>query len=270
MHETERHLLILSVLQERPVVTVRELVELTGSSEATVRRDITTLDSEGKLRKRRGGAEAVGPRAVPGLAGRPFALNKGVNVGRKRAIAKAAVDLCKDGEAILINGGTTTFQMVHYLTTRRLEVFTNSLPIAEHLLNQSQNAVTVPGGMLYREQNIILSPFETDGSRHFLGSKFFMGAQGVGPMGIMEADKLIVQAEEKLINRADELILLADSSKFGRRSSLVLCELERAHTIITDDGITDADRRLVEEAGIRLIVVEAAEDAGLPIRIARA
>jgi len=269
MHESERHLLILSVLQEKPLAMVRELVELTQSSEATIRRDISALDSLGRLRKRRGGAEALHTRAMPGLVGRPFAFNKSVNVGKKRAIARAAVDLCRDGEAIIINGGTTTFQMVHYLTARSLQVFTNSFPIAEHLLNQSQNTVIVPGGTIYREQNIILSPFENDGSKHFQATKMFMGAQGVGAMGIMEADNLVVQAEEKLIGQADELILLVDSSKFEKRSSLVLCPLERASTVITDSDISTAAREMVEASGVRLIVVDTVAEDSRPVRKAR-
>ena len=98
MHESERHRLILSVLQERPMATVRELVELTESSEATIRRDIGGLDRQGKLRRMRGGAEAIEAAPMPGLAGRTFAYNKGINVGRKRAIARAAVEMCREGE----------------------------------------------------------------------------------------------------------------------------------------------------------------------------
>ncbi len=253
-------MIILSVLQERPLATIHDLVGLTQSSEATVRRDISALDAQKKLRKRRGGAEALAPVTGPRLAGQPFSLNRNVNVGKKRAIAQAAVELCHDGEAIIINGGTTTFQMVHYLTPRSLQVFTNSFPIADHLLSHSQNTVIVPGGTVYREQNIILSPFENDGSKHFVAQKMFMGAQGVGRRGVMEADNLVVQAEEKLINQADELILLVDSSKFDARSSLVLCPLSRVSTIVTDDGITAEHRAMVQEAGIRLVVAEAAAE----------
>lgn len=260
MHESERHLLILSVLQEKPMATVRELVDLTHSSEATIRRDISALDRQKKLRRLRGGAETINPPSIAGLAGRPFAFNKSVNVNKKRAIAKAAVDMCQDGEAIIINGGTTTFQMVHYLTSRYLQVLTNSFPIAEHLLHQTQNTVIVPGGTIYREQNIILSSFENDGSRHFHANKIFMGAQGVGPMGIMEVDGLVVQAEEKLMGQADELVLLVDSSKFEKRSSLVLCPLERASIIITDDEISDNARQMIEDLRIHLITVRVPAD----------
>lgn len=237
------------------MATVREMVELTASSEATIRRDISALHTQKKLRKMRGGAEALNPMPIAGLAGRPFAYNKSVNVDKKRAIARKAVDLCEDGDEIIINGGTTTFQMVHYLTTRRMQVFTNSLPIADHLLNHTKNTVIVPGGTIYREQNIILSPFENDGSKHFSARKMFMGAQGISALGIMEADPLVVQAEEKLMGQTDELVILADSSKFERRSSLVLCPLDKVTTIITDDNISTRARDMVEQAGVNLIIV---------------
>jgi len=161
MHEKERHRIILSAVQEKPVVTVQEMVDLTDSSEATIRRDIAALHVQKRLRRVRGGAEAISPPQFIGLAGRPFSVNETLNASQKRAIAREAVELCKDGEPIIINGGTTTFQMVHFLTGRRMPIFTNSFPIAEHLLKHSKNTVMLSGGTIYREQNIILSPSTT-------------------------------------------------------------------------------------------------------------
>ncbi|MBU3029139.1 DeoR/GlpR family DNA-binding transcription regulator [Paracoccus marinaquae] len=258
MLETERHRIILSAVQERPVVTVADLCALTGVSEATVRRDIAQLHIAKKLRRVRGGAEAIAPPQFVGINARPFAVSQAINIAEKRAIAQAAVDLCEDGDAIIINGGTTTFQMVHPLTTKRLQVFTNSFPIAEHLLKQSRNTVMLPAGAIYREQNIILSPFDDDGSNHFYARRMFMGCRGLGPLGLMEGDPLLVQAEQKLIDQADDLVVLADSSKFSRRSSLLLCPLTRIHTVITDDGIEDRAASMLEAAEIRLIVAEVA------------
>jgi DeoR family ulaG and ulaABCDEF operon transcriptional repressor len=257
MHESERHRVILSVIQSKPFVAVSELVELTQSSEATIRRDIATLHLAKKLRRVRGGAEAMAPMPVTSLTGRPFALNASINIAQKRAIARAAVDLCEEGDAIIINGGTTTFQMVHPLATRRMQVFTNSFPIAEHLLHHSKNMVMLSGGTIYREQNIVLSPFENDVTRNFYARRMFMGAQGVGPLGVMEQDPLIIQAEEKLIGQADEVVLLVDASKFSRRSALILCPLARIHTVITDDRVEDRAAAMLEEAGVRLIVAPA-------------
>lgn len=256
MHESERHRLILSAVEGRPVITVSDLVTLTGVSEATIRRDIATLHLQKKLRRVRGGAEAIAPPQFVGINARPFSVNEGIRLAEKRAIARAAVDLCGDGEPIIINGGTTTFQMVHPLTAKRLQVFTNSFPIAEHLLKHSKNTVLLPAGAIYREQNIILSPFDEDGSKHFYARRMFMGCRGLGPLGLMEGDPLLVQAEQKLIGQADELIVLADSSKFAARSSLLLCPLTRIHTVITDDGISDRDASMLEAADIRLIVAQ--------------
>ena len=76
MHEKERHRIILSAVQERPVVTVQEMVDLTSSSEATIRRDIAALHVQKRLRRVRGGAEAISPPQVIGLAGRPVPVSR--------------------------------------------------------------------------------------------------------------------------------------------------------------------------------------------------
>lgn len=255
MHEKDRHRVILSAVQDRSLVTVVDLCALTGASEATVRRDINTLDEQKRLRRVRGGAEAIKMAPFVGLAGRPFSVNETMNIASKQAIAAAAVELCGDGEPIIINGGTTTFQMVHPLASCRMQVFTNSFPIAEHLLKNSRNTVMLSGGIIYREQNIILSPFENDVTRNFYAKRMFMGAQGIGPIGLMEQDPLLIQAEQKLMGQAEELIVLVDSSKFANRSSLVLCPLEQIDTIITDDGIDDRTATMLESADVTLIVV---------------
>src|SRR5215468_1707857 len=255
MHEKERHRIIMSAVQEKPVATVQELVELTDSSEATIRRDIAALHVQKRLRRVRGGAEAINPPQFVGLAGRPFSVNEGLHARQKQAIAREAVELCQDGEPIIINGGTTTFQMVHFLTHRRMPIFTNSFPIAEHLLKHSKNTVMLSGGTIYREQNIILSPFDNDVTRNFYARRMFMGAQGVSQLGVMEGDPLIIQAEQKLIDQADELVLLVDSSKFARRSSLILCPLERVSTVITDDEAPEEAVTMLRDAGIRVEVV---------------
>jgi DeoR family ulaG and ulaABCDEF operon transcriptional repressor len=77
----------------------------------------------------------------------------------------------------------------------------------------------------------------------------------------MEADPLLIQAEQKLISQADELIVLVDSSKFRARSSLILCGLERVHTVITDRGIRDEERQMLETAGVHLVVAAAGDIA---------
>ena len=259
MHERERHRLIVRAVQEKPVVTVAEFVELTGASEATVRRDINALDGEDKLRRVYGGAEALHPPAFVGIAGRTFQVNQPVNIERKRAIADRAAALCADGESIIIDGGTTTFQMVHRLTSHRLQILTNSFPVAEYMLHHSKSTVILTGGVIYREQEIILSPFSSDMQRSFCAQRMFFGAQGLGPLGVMGPDALVIQGQRALIDQAEELVLLVDSSKFRLRSSLIICPLDRVDIIITDDGIDTAARNLIERTGIQLIVAQTSE-----------
>jgi len=255
MHERERHRIILSALQERAVLTVQDVMENTSASEATVRRDIAALADEGRLRKVRGGAEAIHP--IGALTARSFRQSQAVNLAQKRAIARQAVELCRDDEAVIINGGTTTFQMAEFIAGRRLRVITNSVVISEHLLTHSRCTVMVPAGTIYREQSIILSPFENDGTVHFYAKRMFMGAQGVGRLGVMERDPLMVQGERKLIDQAEELVVLVDSTKFAQRSSLIVCALERVHTIVTDDGVPDDVAGMIEGAGVKLVVAKA-------------
>ncbi len=262
MHERERHELILRRVEDKPVATVAELVAATGASEATIRRDILALARKQRIRRVRGGAQSIHPAKTQGIAGRPFVLNMTVNIARKRAIARAAVDLCEDGDSIIINGGTTTFQMAEPLMSRKLDIMTNSFLIAEQLLRHSRNRITLPGGAIYREQNIILSPFENDVTRNFNAKRVFMGAQSVTRAGVTEADPLLIQAEQKLIGQGEELVLLVDSSKFRQRSSLILCPLSRVSLLITDSGLREDDREMIESAGVKLIVVQADEEDG--------
>ena len=204
------------------------------------------------------GAEAVHPPQLGNLAARPFRVSESVNIDKKRAIARAAVDLCEEGDSIIINGGTTTFQMVHFMSARRLQVMTNSFAIAEHLVKHSKCNVSVPGGAIYRDQSLILSPFENDAIRNFYARRIFIGAQGINALGVMESDALVIQSEQKLVRQAEELIVMVDSSKFAKRSSLILCPLDKVSTIITDDRISDEAANMVTDAGIKLITVRPA------------
>lgn len=258
MHERDRHRIIVATLQTRSVVTVADVADLTGASEATIRRDLSLLALQGRLRKVRGGAEALHPTGLGSPTARPLAVSETLNVAQKRAIAAAAVDLCDDGDAIIVNGGTTTAQMVHAMGLLRLRVLTNSFGIADHLLRHSKCEVFLPAGAVYRPQAIILSPFADDGTAHFRARRMFMGAQGVSHLGFMEGDPLVIQSEQRLMRQADELVLLVDSSKFATRSSLVLAPLDRVTTLITDDRLPESARAMVQGAGLNLIIAPTA------------
>src|SRR5262245_33122664 len=219
------------------------------------------MAERGLIRRIRGGAESLAPRHEAHLVGMPFALSQGIAAAQKRAIARATADLIKDGESIIINGGTTTYALVEFLADRSLDILTNSIPIVTKLLATSRHRVLLPGGTVYREQNIVLSPYENDAIEHFWGSKLLTGCHGLNRFGMMETDPLVVQAETKLLRRADELVVMADSRKLRQRSPMVVAPLERISTLITDDGANEEELELFRAAGITVITAEVrAED----------
>jgi DeoR family ulaG and ulaABCDEF operon transcriptional repressor len=256
MHATQRDTEILRLLQSQGFVSFRQLTERLDASSATIRRDLERLEGEGRIARVRGGARLTGEAASERLVGAPFEINRGRYGPEKAAIGRAAAALCRPGEALIIDGGTTTFQMCAHLAGLELQVLTNSLHIVGELLPQPGTRVSVPGGAIFREQNIILSPFEDDGLARYHAAKLFMGAAAVGPRGLMQADVVLIQAEQKLMDKADRLIVLVDSSKFRTSASFVVCALEAIDTVVTDAGVTAEEVALLEGHGIEVIVAE--------------
>jgi DeoR family ulaG and ulaABCDEF operon transcriptional repressor len=189
------------------------------------------------------------------LSGIPFHENVGLRREQKEAIGRAAAELCAPGEAVMIDGGSTTLQMCPFLDGLNLQVLTNSLHIVLALLGQTGTRISVPGGAVFREQNIILAAAGDDLMPRFYAPKLFMGAAAVGPRGVMQADIVLVAAERRLIERAEAVILMVDSSKFRGSSGNVVCELAEIDTIVTDTGIDDQSAAMVREAGVELRIV---------------
>lgn len=256
MHASERERIIMAELGRQPFIGVAELVAATKASEATVRRDLKRLADSGRVNRVRGGVEMrPRPTAVGHLQGTPFQRNLEENIAAKRAIAARAAALIAPGEPVIIDGGTTTFQMCPHLMTRDAQVLTNSLPIADQLIRNAACRLLMPAGEIFREQNIVLSPFDEDGIAHYAASKMFMGAAAITAAGLHQADSVLIRAERKLIDRARELIVLVDSSKFDRVASLILCPLERISRLITDEGISELHAAMLRDAGVALEIV---------------
>ena len=255
--ERERHRLILKIAEERAIVSVIDLCELLGASEATIRRDIVAMSERDEVRRVRGGVEALHPRFQPHLVGVPLALSQDVQVGEKQAIAQLAASLIEPGDSIIIGGGSTTFCLAKFLENAELDIMTNSFPLAAQLVNHSRNRITLPGGTIYREQSIVLSPFECDVTDHFWGAKLFTSCFGLNRFGMLENDPLIVQSQNKLLARAEQVILLADSTKLRKQSSMIVIPLSRITTIITDSGATTEELEPLRAAGINVIVARA-------------
>jgi DeoR family transcriptional regulator, ulaG and ulaABCDEF operon transcriptional repressor len=260
LHAAEREKAILDLIGRRGFVAFRELERRFDASPATLRRDLERLASDGRIARVRGGARLVdnpvgaGNAPTSGLAGVPFHENIGRSPAQKAAIGRAAAALCAPGEAVMIDGGSTTLQMCPHLDGLKLQVLTNSLHIVSALLQQADTRVSVPGGAVFREQNIILSAVGDDLMPRFVAPKLFMGAASVGPQGVMQADVVLVAAERRFIERAEQVILLVDSSKFTGPSGNIVCGLDEVDVVVTDAGVADEHRAFLESRQIKVIV----------------
>jgi len=269
MLEKQRHQLILDILAEEQFASVSVLSTQLGASEATIRRDITKMAASGELNKIRGGAEAIAEETGGGgrrgrVKGSFFYAHKEINATNKRLIAKRAVELCEDDEAIIINGGSSTYMMGEYLVDRHMSILTNSFVLAQYLTENGTNQVTVPGGEIYRKQGIILSAFENDTIQHYHGSKMFTGTPGISDQGVTESDPLLIRAEHKLKKQSDKLIVLADSSKLGKRANFIFTPLSDVDVLITDSNADPDIVREFEAQGVEVITVAAVADESDP------
>lgn len=133
------------------------------------------------------------------LAARSFRDSIELHAASKRAIARRAAQECGPGESVIINGGTTTFMMAEFLAAKQLTILTNSFSMASRLLSTSDNEVILMGGHVYREQNVIVSPFDQDITAGYSAHRMFMGVSGLSLLGLMETDPILLQAEAQLI-----------------------------------------------------------------------
>jgi DeoR family transcriptional regulator, ulaG and ulaABCDEF operon transcriptional repressor len=257
MHSAERERLILAALEPSGFVSYRQLEARLDASPATIRRDLARLELEGRIARVHGGAKLLGGERDSGavkLLGTPFDQSITQNLAAKRAIGKAAAALVGPGEGIMVDGGTTTLQMCPHLAGLDCQVLTNSLHIVNELLPQSGTKILVPSGAVFREQNIILAAAGEESMPRFHAPKLFMGAAAVGPQGVMQADVVLVAAERRLIDRAEQVVLLVDSSKFASSSGTIVCALDEVDIVVTDAGIEPEMRLVLERAGVELIV----------------
>ncbi|WP_108658567.1 DeoR/GlpR family DNA-binding transcription regulator [Acuticoccus kandeliae] len=255
MSDLERHQTIVELLSSQTFASVRELQQTLGVSAATVRRDIDKLNDAGVARKVYGGVAALEEqlwRRRPSPL--PFVENRDLAVEQKRAIAQAAEGLVRDGSSVIVHAGSTCFTFGCRLALRNVRVFTNSMPLAAYLAENGTCHLTVGGGDIHREPGIVYDP--APGAPIHYAAQFFVGALGVSSEGILESHPLLVRFVKEFSERANEIIVLVDSSKFALRPPVVALPMQRITTLITDDGVSAADERMVRDQGVNLIIAE--------------
>jgi len=258
----ERWTRIIDMLHATKVTSVEQFSSALGVSPATVRRDLNELHAEGRLLRVRGGAIAADQNAAHsdpyfGLSGQlSQADTLSVRIKEKRAIGEKAASMIEDNDSIIIDGGSTTVFMTQHIRAKNLMVLTTSIPIMNSLLGRPKLRILIAGGEVFQEQALVLDPYSHGIVAKFSATKLFIGAQAVTSRGLMQTDPLLVQNEQQLIARAEQVILLADSSKFEAKASLSVCGLDAVDVIITDNKLSQEARDMLAEHDIEVVMAD--------------
>ncbi|MCB2102808.1 MAG: DeoR/GlpR transcriptional regulator [Rhodobacterales bacterium] len=226
----ERRARILDILAEKGSVSVSQLYHRLKVSRETIRRDITRLDQENKLRKTHGGALAL-DREEPA-----FAERMSVNIEGKRTIGRLAAGLVPDGASLLVDAGTSTLCLAECLMAhRRLTVLTNDLQIATRLAGRNDNRVLLLGGELNAAEGLTLGRDTTNMLAHYFADFAFVGAGALSAHPwLTDYSREAVEIRHQMIIQARTPVLLADSTKFGRTAPVLVDGLDKIRYLVAD------------------------------------
>lgn len=262
MLASQRRELILAQAERSGGVRVSELTDLLGVSDMTVRRDLEQLEAHGWLRKVHGGAVLA-----PSSADEPgFEAKSSLQQPAKRAIAARAVQLVEPDSAIALSAGTTTWMLARGLVSASfpLSVVTNSTTVADVLASGGSNLTVVLTGGVRTPSAALVGPIADRSISSLHVDRLFIGVHGMdAKAGFTTPNLAEAQTNHSLIASARQVVVLADSTKWGTVGLADFGRLSVADVLITDDGIAPEAQRTLEDQVGKLIVVSGGD--GYPV-----
>lgn len=253
----QRQSRLRELLAQRRILPLEAISRELDVSQSTVRRDVEALELQGLVQLTHGGVIWTGDRAGPGQT-RAYAFNQriGVQVDAKRRIARAAAALVPTGQTILLDGGTTTFHLAEQLHGRSLQLITNSLPIANLFMDDDNVELIITGGLMYPRYGVMLGPAAENFISTIHASRMFFSSAGIFNGALYNQNLLLVAAEKRMMEQSQQVVLLADSEKFGQQALARLCDLSEVDVVVSDSGLSPEHRRAIADAGCELILAE--------------
>ncbi len=240
------------IVQTRGFASLAELADSLSVSESTVRRDVDVLERLGEAKRTHGGVFWTGSPTKM----RVFDSRSDDSSVHKRQIAVAASGQILDGETILLDGGSTTYEIARQLVNRRLQVVTNSLPVATLMSGCDSIELVLIGGCVDRRTGVTIGPMADALLSTLRVDKAFLSVAGVDQEGFYNSNLMLVETERTMSRIAATTCIAADSSKFGKASLSRLCGLGDVQWIITDKGLCDDWQKTMTAAGVELILAE--------------
>jgi DeoR/GlpR family transcriptional regulator of sugar metabolism len=254
----ERRQRVLDLVHRKGVVALEDIAREIDVSQSTLRRDLNYWHEQGVLKRTHGGAIYLGDgSSLPALEERT-----GRQAEEKKAIARKAAERIRDGDALLLDGGTTTLEVARLLVGRPLQIVTNSLPIANLFASDRETDLIILGGYVYPKTGVALGPMTVKAMEDVHVQQAILSCGGITAKGLFNSNLLLVETERRMLRCADEVVVVADHTKIGRQALAFLCELSAIDTLIVDIGISTEQRRLVEDAGVRLLTAGAVATNG--------
>lgn len=230
MQSEQRKERIAEYLQKVEFASLEEIADQVHASISTVRRDLSSLETSGSLRRTHGGARLVAPRSDEFL----FTARDTHQLAEKEAIGRACAELIQPNQSIIIDAGTTVYHTARYLEAKAPQIITNSLPVANHFASANRLEVIVSGGVIYPRLGVLVGPLAVDAFLRMHADVAIMSAGGVSLDGITNSHGLLIEIQRAMIQAAQKVIFCFDHTKFGRKSVLPLCDLDSVNTIVTD------------------------------------
>ena len=249
----ERHKIILDTLDRQGFVKVADLAKQFGVTSTTVRRDMEDLESRNLLHRTHVSATQATMTAFDVSTSVKSKVNKEI----KHRIGKEAVKLVNANDSLFIASGSTVYSFAEQLAGKGpLTVITPSISVAVLLNEQEKITVKMLGGVMYKNSLSVRGEYAASGFENVVCDKLFFGVDGIDDrFGLTCATEEEAVLTKKFIAASESVIVLTDSSKFGRKGFGRICPLESVNIVITDDGIPEKYRSLLENAGVRLITV---------------
>ena len=256
----ERKHRIEEYLQKVEFASLEELSQHVEASVSTVRRDLTTMEALGSLRRTHGGARIVSPKTDEFA----FASRDSHQAGEKEEIGKACAALIGQNQSVILDAGTTVFHVARHLEEKAPQIVTNSLPVANLFASANRVEVIVAGGVIYPRLGVLVGPMTVEAFLKMRADVAIMSAGGITLEGITNSHALLIDIQRAMLKAAQKIIFCLDHSKFGRQSVSPLCGLDMVDAIVTDGRAPTELVTGLRERGVEVIVAGASNGGHPP------
>lgn len=250
LEATLRRSKLVEIIRSSGFSSLPDLADALDVSESTVRRDLSQLEQQGVTRRTHGGAFYTGPS--PGVT--HFRHRQQTNWDKKKAIAAATARIIEEGDTLLLDGGSTLYEVARLLVNRSLQVVTNSLPVANLFSTSTSVDLVVLGGYVHNRSGAMHGCYADRTLESIRVQRAVMGAAAIDEHGMFNHNEMIATTERAMLRTAEEVIVAADSTKFGRRSLAHICELGTIDRLVVDDGLDAEWREKLTQAGIEVVL----------------